>query len=551
VHDTLPRLGLPLIQQGQAQKHVTHNEALELLDILVQLTVEAFEAIEPPADAEEGQVWALAAGATGAWLGQDGTLAAWANGGWLFVTPRPGWRAARADEVRVWTGEAWVLPKLPGLNELPGLGVGATHDSENRLAVASPAALFTHVGGDHRLTINKAATGHTASVVFQSDWSGRAEMGLAGEEDFSFKVSPDGAEWETGLRVAAADGRVTLPAGLTVQGTLNLPGGSVARAALAAGSARSVIGRATGSAGEVADIAAASDHQVLRRAGTSIGFGAVNLAQSAATTGLLPLSRGGTGAETAEAARSNLGLGTGATREVQSSVRDRTSSRVMLVGAFGLGTGGQWNDTDYDARFSPNGLEFGFHSTAGAPPDSPNGFQTSVLHMGNMWGRGQIAIPNNGGMFVRWGNDKEWRQVFHNGNLLGPVSQSAGVPTGAIIERGSNVNGIFVRFADGTQICAHRINLGPLDAGDGTFATPYRHALGKSWTFPAAFSAVPRVSVAPFVEGGGADPYAQAVTAGFANVTAAQLSAIRAFRTNSSNDPGDILVEVMAFGRWF
>jgi hypothetical protein len=54
--------------------------------------------------------------------------------------------------------------------------------------------------------------------------------------------------------------------------------------------ALSVIGRSANSTGDPADIAAASDHQVLRRSGTAIGFGAVNLAQSAAVTGVLPLA---------------------------------------------------------------------------------------------------------------------------------------------------------------------------------------------------------------------------------------------------------------------
>jgi hypothetical protein len=60
-------------------------------------------------------------------------------------------------------------------------------------------------------------------------------------------------------------------------------------------SALSVVGRSANSTGNVADIAAASDHQVLRRAGSSVGFGAINLTQSAAVTGALPVSNGGTG----------------------------------------------------------------------------------------------------------------------------------------------------------------------------------------------------------------------------------------------------------------
>lgn len=43
--------------------------------------------------------------------------------------------------------------------------------------------------------------------------------------------------------------------------------------------------------------------------------------------------------------------------------------------------------------------------------------------------------------------------------LVGTVSQSGGIPTGAVVERGSNANGDYVRFADGTQICARAISI--------------------------------------------------------------------------------------------
>lgn len=56
------------------------------------------------------------------------------------------------------------------------------------------------------------------------------------------------------------------------------------------GTALTVIGRSANSTGNVADIAAGSDGQVLRRSGTSLGFGAVNLASANAVTGLLPLA---------------------------------------------------------------------------------------------------------------------------------------------------------------------------------------------------------------------------------------------------------------------
>ena len=59
--DISPRLALPYLQPSQAQKHVTHNEALRRLDLLVQLVVVQFGAEVPPASPAPGAVWALGA----------------------------------------------------------------------------------------------------------------------------------------------------------------------------------------------------------------------------------------------------------------------------------------------------------------------------------------------------------------------------------------------------------------------------------------------------------------------------------------------------------
>lgn len=226
------RLSLPYMQAAQAQKHVTHNEALERLDLLVQLTVQAFDAATPPASPEDGQIWALGAAPSGDWAMHPLELAAWSNGGWLFIAPQPGWRAALGSELRIWSGTSW-QGQTPALDNVPGLGIMASHDANNRLVVAAEASLLTHAGGGHQLKINKADVPDTGSLLFQTGFSGRAEMGLAGSDDFSFKVSTDGSAWQTAIAIDAASGDVAFPHSVQVSGAItgnlagNFTGGAI------------------------------------------------------------------------------------------------------------------------------------------------------------------------------------------------------------------------------------------------------------------------------------------------------------------------------------
>lgn len=205
-----PNLSLPFIMPAQAQKHVTHNEAIELLDMIVQLTLENVGETTPPGLPEEGQAWAIGAGATSAWAGQDGLIATWRGGGWLFVAPREGWRAwvKDAEASYVFVNGDWT--HQPQLNSLPGIGVNATADATNRLTVASAATLLNHDGNGHQVKINKAESSDTGSLLYQTAFSGRAEMGLSGNDDFSIKVSADGSTWTTPITVAAASGKVQI-----------------------------------------------------------------------------------------------------------------------------------------------------------------------------------------------------------------------------------------------------------------------------------------------------------------------------------------------------
>lgn len=237
--DTTPSLALPLIAAGQAQKHVTHNEALALLDALVQLAVLDKDRTAPPPDPGEGDRYLIAApNPSGAWAGWSGRLVRFQDGAWLSFRPRAGWLAWVADEADLYafTGTAWrpFGSTLRSLNDLSRLGIGTGADADNPFAAKLNKALWTARttgeggSGDLRYTLNKQAPGNVLSLLMQSDWSGRAEIGLNGDDDLRVKVSPDGSAWFEALRVARASGDVAFPGRITVAGVTPLTGQVIA-----------------------------------------------------------------------------------------------------------------------------------------------------------------------------------------------------------------------------------------------------------------------------------------------------------------------------------
>jgi hypothetical protein len=239
--DETPRLKLPFMAEGQLKKHVTFNEALGLLDALVQLAVLERDLTAPPASPAEGQGWIVAASPTGAWSGHAGDLALWQEGAWLFLAPEVGWVALVIDEGRLvyWTGDAWAaIAGAAALQNLAMLGVGTEADSTNAISATLNNALFaaktTADGGtgDLRYKLSKEAGANTLSFLFQDNFSGRAEIGLVGDDDFSFKVSADGTNFQTALKIDRTDATVAfpnpaiLPAATSTAPSLRMPHGT-------------------------------------------------------------------------------------------------------------------------------------------------------------------------------------------------------------------------------------------------------------------------------------------------------------------------------------
>jgi len=213
---TSPILSMPYIQPAQAQKHVTHNEALRILDAVTQLSVISAELAAPPGQVAVGDRYIVGPSATGVWAGQETHVAVWVDSTWHFFVPNIGWRADIAGsgaEVR-FDGTDWQSTGGgTDLQNVAEVGVNTTADPTNRLSVSADATLLNHEGAGHQLKLNKATAGDTTSLLFQTGFGGRAEMGTAGSDNFSVKVSPDGSSFKTALEMEAASGAVQFPSG--------------------------------------------------------------------------------------------------------------------------------------------------------------------------------------------------------------------------------------------------------------------------------------------------------------------------------------------------
>lgn len=226
--DQSPILGMPFIQPSQAQKHVTHNEAIQRLDAVVQLGVISRSIDSPPGVPVPGERYIIGSGAAMDWAGHDGELTYWDGVAWLFFPPEPGWQAYVQDEdkIVVFDGLNWSLP-APDLGNVSQLGIGTGgQDDTHRLAVVSAGSWFSHNGNHHRLKINKAAPQYISSLLLLSNWSARAELGLVGDNDLHLRTSSDGSTWNSALRVRNDTG-MTEVTGL-MSGKIVVPNNNIA-----------------------------------------------------------------------------------------------------------------------------------------------------------------------------------------------------------------------------------------------------------------------------------------------------------------------------------
>lgn len=150
--DNTARLTLPYIKASQSQKEVTHSQALNILDAMVQPVVEDRDLTAPPGSPAEGDIYIVAASATGDWAGHDGKLAHYVGGAWAFYAPATGWRVWLKDEAQEarYDGSAWAVGEVRAAKLL----VSGTQVVGAQQSAISDASGGTTVDAEARTALN-------------------------------------------------------------------------------------------------------------------------------------------------------------------------------------------------------------------------------------------------------------------------------------------------------------------------------------------------------------------------------------------------------------
>lgn len=245
-------LKMPLLVQSQANKELVHNEALIIIDALLNNNVIIKGINTPPQNINNGDLYIIGSSPTDDFLDHAGELAFYFNG-WHFIQPKAGLTLFVMAELKiyVYTGSSWIsieggsgggngssatpTATLPDnfnlsneadneiikydettqkwinsnvLQNINKLGIGTSADDNNKLTVSSPYILLNNSGSSCQLKINKNSANDSSSLLFQSNWTGYAEFGLVGDNEFALKISSDGNNWFEVFKCDGATGKI-------------------------------------------------------------------------------------------------------------------------------------------------------------------------------------------------------------------------------------------------------------------------------------------------------------------------------------------------------
>ena len=148
-----PRLGIPFLSPGQAQKEFFHNEALQTLDIVVAAAVEEAPRNSPPSAPAVGACYIVGSAPTGVWASSAQCLVAFTSGGWRFIPPFEGVIAyiRSTGTCAAYRGGVWEIGILRGTNVV----IGGQQVLGGRVAAIASASGGTTVDAQARSVIDQ------------------------------------------------------------------------------------------------------------------------------------------------------------------------------------------------------------------------------------------------------------------------------------------------------------------------------------------------------------------------------------------------------------
>lgn len=213
---TTSRLKMPLITESQAQKHITHNEALQMLDVFVNGSLKSITVTTPPGSPTEGDAYFIPGGGSGDWAAYVGYIAHWFNFQWYFYEVPTNIILYIEDDAapKRYDGTTWNVEGSGGKVYVDASGGNAT------LTAQQSSADVIQIGGSgSALTLTLDALEKTWTILNDSSANVTVSTGAGGtvfvEAGFQANVVGDG----TGIRPAFT----IAPDGLKVGNVLNPP----------------------------------------------------------------------------------------------------------------------------------------------------------------------------------------------------------------------------------------------------------------------------------------------------------------------------------------
>jgi len=144
---------------------------------------------------------------------------------------------------------------------------------------------------------------------------------------------------------------------------------------------------------------------------------------------------------------------------------------------------------------------------------------------------------------------KVWKNLFRKGDKINAseiaVAPGLMLPGAVIVESGSNANGDYVRFGDGTQICflANVSFESRINTGSGTYADPYRSNI-FNWTYPVSFKSYPAISVVTI------NSLANTPMSTVIRQMSASAASLQGIAMSDVGTDETVMATIIAIGRW-